>query len=439
MACFLASSSRERRVLFAPIKIFYTRKIKRKSGQGGMDTADNERITKVDDERAENADTKNTPRRVNKWSFPYVKAIVIPLLSGIVLYFGLKLYYGLFVADPQYYANYFYNWRINHADPLMTTETYKDLPPNAYSKKRPEQRAMAEYVAMAQGTPVAKGKPSREREGLLNMGFVEHLPRGNLHYHTHSNKVGFIYNEMYLRFRKSVILAIKSEDLYGGKVRKTNHFVIDEKKRESFDVVEILKSHLYVANFIVSLESLLDYMYKHEDIHSNKTSHAEFLERSRSLVKAGACNKDFSVSDDRIQEFIKNNGTISVAPQESFFYSRGFYAFQLATLKVDLEGISAKEGPKRALTVARIYAKILTSAFEKPLLKDPKVGFMKRKLGRDVTPDYTSKKMKAEMTEVMKNDQENTQRLLAEFKRVATASSASLAAQGFVLEPPKNK
>ncbi|KAL0265581.1 UNVERIFIED_CONTAM: hypothetical protein PYX00_011293 [Menopon gallinae] len=389
--------------------------------------------------RAENSATARSP---SKRSFPYFKIAGMVLLAAVSSYLIPTIWYKLCYSNEKYYANYFYYWRINYADKNMMSETYKNIPSNTYSSK---DTNMDRYVKMAQGPEVSKNikdKSERMKEeekakrmGLLNMSFVEHFPRGYLHYHTHtyidkgSEKFNFKFNDKYLAFRKDIIQNAIKKDPYKESDSKRNAFIMRDKELEkTFNPAEILKKHGEVQKFAAALSSLLNHLHAREEVYVKEGGKKELSPKSISLAKdvvesiKDDIDPNFKLKKGHIEGFIERNGTVTPTIFDTFLYSRSFYVFLLCTLNCELDKINIRD-ENRPLSVARMYAELATNMFKTTLNDDkPSIWFFERKFGKATDTEYNDKKMKEKLAEAKKKDGENLKTLLSYFSKYKSAT-----------------
>lgn len=303
---------------------------------------------------------------------------------------------------------------------------------------------MKEYVEMAQGSEVPtnikdlderkKKEKELKREGLLNMKFVEHFPRGHMHYHTHTNKIEFSFNEKFLKFRKEVIEKAIKKDPYKDDGSKSNLFVMNDKElKNTFKPSEILKKHLEVQNFAYALSELLNHLNEGDVYEDGDGGKKRLTQKSIYLAKnvVESIEHDikpgFQLKNEDIYSFIERNGTISPTIFDTFFYSRSFYVFLLCTLDCDLKGIDIDDNT-RPFSVARMYAKLATNMFQTKLddSQKPSRGFLESKFGKSVDPVYDDRKMQDKMSKVQEYDNDNIDSLLKHFRNVIDNSKAEV-------------
>lgn len=395
-------------------------------------------MEKIDDKEINRVDNDSSARSASKRSFPYFKIAALILPAAVISYLALTIRYKLFFSNEKYYSNYFYYWRINYADKNMMSETYKNIQSNTYSTNDIHMRT---YVEMAQGGEVPKDikdqderkKKEKElkREGLLNMKFVEHFPRGYMHYHTHTNKIGFSFNEKFLKFRKEIIEKAIKKDPYKDGGSKNNLFVMSDKDlKKTFRPSDVLKKHPEVRSFASALSELLNHLNE-GDVYEDVGGKQRLTQRSNDLAKGVVesikddIDPGFQLKDEDIYNFVKRNGTISPTIFDTFFYSRSFYVFLLCTLDCDLEKIDI-DNDTRPFSVARMYAKLATNMFQTKLddSKKPHRGFLESKFGKSIDPVYDDKKMQDKMSKVQEHDEENADKLLKHFGKVVENSMA---------------
>lgn len=401
-------------------------------------------MEKLGEREMNRAENDATARSSAKRSFPYFKIAGMVVFAAISSYLALTIWYKLFYSNEKYYANYFYYWRINYADKNMMSETYKNIPSNSYSSRDED---MHRYVEMAQGPVVPKNIKDKEKRkeeedkakltGLLNMNFVEHFPRGHLHYHTHtyidkkSEKFNFKFNEKYLVFRKDIIKNAIKKDPYKESDTKSNAFIMGDKELENtFNPSEILKKHPEVQKFAAALSSLLKHLHAGE-VYVDEDGEKKLSKKSINLAKGVVesieddIDPDFNLKEKHIKGFIERNGTITPTIFDTFLYSRSFYVFLLCTLNCKMNKIDIRD-KDRPISVARMYARLATNMFETKLNEDekPNIGFMERKFGKAIDTEYNDKKMKEKMAKVKEEDEDNLEILLDYFSKVVEDSEA---------------
>lgn len=403
-------------------------------------------MDKVTSKKEDRKNREQLESQAGKRRFPYVKVIIALIALGGVGYPLLRYVFGVLRTHKDYYADYFYHWRINYADSPMITEVFREIRENAYSKqKHPDIKRYVE-IAMC----VHDKKSPDWKKGLLNMKFTEHFPRGDLHYHTHTNGMGFKFNEYFLEFRKRVIEEIMGVEKAYDKPNETKHFVLPDNKRvNTFDVVKILNRDDVsndIRDFVKTFSVLIHGLVKGNiNVYDDKGEISNvfygYVDTLVNICKRHVCKvgdpkndkvSNFKLDKKVVKDYIERNGKVTVSIYDTFMYSRGFYIFLLCTLGADLQGLDLdkKDDRKyRSYTIARLYAKIFTYCFPKGLgtKGKKKLNFLDRFFGKGIKQEY-KKSIIAKKTEThRKYEDDNFRALVEKFHEVGQGVRASAA------------
>ncbi|UYI27552.1 hypothetical protein J0A71_06g14250 [Encephalitozoon cuniculi] len=328
----------------------------------------------------------------SKRTFKTLRTGFLGLVGVIAVYYALLFIFGIKYLNPQYYGSYFYAWRVNFADKLMTHGRYKLIKKNEHPETEDRKRFY---------------RISQDKEGpyLIRFDRPEHFPRG----HEHQFSLNFPAYEDFLKVRERFI--VESEGLQEN-MKLEHSDLMEQMKKEkgglffasySGKSVEEMMRILFpnnnadrnpwfdVSNILIRAVSrimsqdekdregyLFDGSEVGDDLMKDIREGLDALDRSAGDGDALLSEK---ISDADIKNFFINNGRVSGTPQETFAYSRLYYLFNFLTAGIEFkseklaglrgDGESSNEFREARMDyVANVFARIFASIYPNQHKKD---------------------------------------------------------------------
>ncbi|ADM11811.1 uncharacterized protein Eint_070470 [Encephalitozoon intestinalis ATCC 50506] len=329
----------------------------------------------------------------SKGTFKTMKLGFLGLVGMVVVYYVLLFIFGIKYLDPEYYGSYFYAWRVNFADKIMTHGRYKLIKKNEH----PDTEDRKKFY-----------KISQDETGpyLIRFDRPEHFPRG----HEHQFTLNFPGYEDFLKMRERFI--VESEGLQS-EMDLSHSDLIDrmKKKKEGGGQflaeykgksIEEMKSILFpknneeknpwfeVSNILINAISNImsdkaedreGYLFDGEKIGDKMMKDIRSaLEELDSRAEDEDEKLSEKISDSDINNFFINNGRVSATPHETFAYSRIYYLFNFLTAGIEFKSqklADLREGEdenefreERMNYVANLFARIFSSIYPNQHRKD---------------------------------------------------------------------
>lgn len=300
-----------------------------------------------------------------------------------LIYYGLLFVFGVKYLNPEYYGSYFYAWRLNFADKIMTHGRYKLIKKNEH----PNTPDREEFYKIAQEGPAY----------LIRFDRPEHYPRE----FDQQFSLMFPAYENFLKLRQNYIVeteGLKSElDVSVGDLTKKAKtkgeakpmYFADAKGKSVDEMMEILFPNSNEDNnpwfemsgiLIDVISNILD--SKPGYLFDGKVVGNRLMDDIRKGLKA--LELEDKVSDRDINDFFIRNGRVSGTAQERFAYSRLYYLFYFLTAGVEFKSdslakIESSAADQKSLQefyearmmyVANIFARIFSSIYPNGNSKD---------------------------------------------------------------------
>ncbi|WEL38516.1 hypothetical protein PFJ87_07g00720 [Encephalitozoon hellem] len=331
----------------------------------------------------------------SKKTFKTMKLGFMGLIGMVIVYYVLLFIFGIKYLDPQYYGSYFYAWRVNFADKLMTHGRYKLIKKNEH----PDTEDRKKFYGISQ---------DESGPYLIRFDRPEHFPRG----HEHQFTLNFPAYKDFLKIRERFIVETEGlqEDMnlshsdlmdrmkkkkegggmyfadYRGKsVREMQNILFpnnNEEKNPWFGVSNIL---IKTISSIMSSdeEKRKGYLFNGEKVGDDLMKNIrDALEALDEGTEEGEVLLSESISDSDINKFFINSGRVSATPHETFAYSRAYYLFNFLTAGIEFKSPSLAEmrsgsseddnefREARMDYVANLFARIFSSIYPNQHRKD---------------------------------------------------------------------
>lgn len=330
----------------------------------------------------------------SKATFKTLKAGFMGLGAVIVVYYVLLFTFGVKYLDPEYYGSYFYAWRVNFADKLMTHGRYKLVKKNEH----PDTEDRRRFYSMAQEDGGAY---------LIRFDWPEHFPRG----FEHQFSLNFPGYKEFLAMRERYIVATEGQeemlsvgheelvkemktrkegnalffaDWRGKSVNEVIGALFPQRNASGnpwFEVSKVLQKA--VSNIMSGDEARrAGYLFDGEDVGPELMADIKkALKAFDGLEEEGESPLSSRIGDDEIRAFFVNNGRVSATPYETFAYSRVYYLFDFLTAGIEFkcEKLASLQGDEernnefreaRMGYVANVFARVFASIYPNGHSKD---------------------------------------------------------------------